>query len=752
VASLRGNFWLAVRLAFRRGGGNAALMSVLAVGMLFLTMLALGTLAIPQVASAQQQREERITPHVAAFGAKTGPANLRTISSGDLTERRWDGHSIIRSFYARGDSSLVAPGVPRMPDVGQFYASAELKQLIQENPTVAGLFHDQTMLGTISDAGLTQPHELRAIVGVADGRSLLSVERFGSNQRLGLPEDNTVLNGAVAVIVTLVVWLPGIAFIVIVTRLASRQRQHRARSMRLLGVSRSVTRVIHAGETMIITFPAAVLGALGYELFVRTVTRIPGTTFGYFTSDVNLGPGQFLAIILLLTLVAGLSTAFSLRLDRRDAADVPIAPPVRLAAFGQLLLVAGMIYLLATPVLATVMGTPAILGMWAACGAVGAGFALAGPRLVVGIFSRFVRRARAGGTLVGLRLHSSGAGTTLKLGSLLGVIIVLMLGTLSFMSILNGGSTKNWEEILATHEQVPVIVRDLDGALTLPRVNEIYSAGAAVQAKTLGKGQGFPVVFGSCVALERLTGIAPKHCSGKPQWIKISGSEDSYRVPAAKIVRVPGKGKVALPEPTAVTELTGMPEQFNAALLLPPRWANTESVGDGSTFFLLVKNVSLNETLARLAATSPWISFDLGELYRHNPDTRRFPTQLQWLTVGAGTGLAVGALALAAATLAETRERSTRMRGLRLLGTPWNQLIRAHFWSAGAPLLLLGWLATLVGWLAARAIRGVDDRAVVSLTATAWTAGSVLAVGLIITVVTLPDALKSAPRAGELNA
>jgi hypothetical protein len=744
VASARGTVWLGTRLAFRLSGGNAALISVLAVGVLFLTMLALGTLAIPQAASAQRQRDYAISPQV-VLGVKAKATGLRTFAGAASSTRRWNGHSITRTYYSRGDSALVVPGVPQMPAVDQFYASAELQRLIRVDPTVAALFQGQRQVGTINDDGIVQPHELRAIIGISpDSELLRSVKGFGSDQRLGPQSDNTVLNGSVAIIVLLVVWLPGIAFIAIVTRLASRQRQRRARSMRLLGVSRSVTRLIHAGETMLIALPAAVLGALCYELFIHAVTRIPGTPFGYFTSDVDLDLWQYVSVILLLATTAGTSTAFSLRLDRRTVTEVPVRPPGRLAGVGLVLLVAGMVYLAATPILAPLLGTPAVLGMWAACGAVGAGLALAGPRLVVGAFTGLARQVRAGGTLVGLRLHSSGSATTLKLSSMLGVIIVLMLGTLAFMSILNGGSSANWNKILAGHGQVPVIVNDF-GSLSLREVSKIYPSGGAVQTQTLGKGAGTPVVFGDCVDLEMLAGAAPEGCTGEPQWIKVVGRKAPFRVPTEGAVKVPGAGKVAFPSPTAVAEVKGLPEEFNAALLLPSRLSAPRPNG-GTAFYLLVKNTSLNETLARLSAASPLAEFDLGALYRHNPDERQFPNQLQWLTAGAALSLMIGALALIAATLAETRDRGQRMRGLRLLGTPWTHLVRAHFWSAGAPLLLLGWAATLVGWVVARAIRGIDDRAVVSLAAAGWTAASVLVVGLIIVVVTLPDILRSPPQ------
>jgi hypothetical protein len=647
-----------------------------------------------------------------------------------------------------------------MPGADQFYASPELQRLIGKDSTVAALFSPYTMLGTIEYSGLTQPHELRAIIGLSsDEQLLVPVRGFGTDQLQGPGEDNTRLNTVVAILVMFAIWIPGIVFIAIITRLASRSRQHRARSMRLLGITRTVTRLIHAVETMLVTLPAAILGYLLYTLLIHAMTRLPGTSFGYFTSDVGIPAWQSAVIILLFTALAGASTAFSLRLDRQDASAVATRSPRRLAGIGLVVLLIGLVYMIAIPIIVVVGGRDIVrgtagavvaYGMWTGCGAVAIGFAFTGPHNVARTFTWAAVRARAGGTLVGLRLHSTGSATTLKLGSMLGVIIIVMLGTLSFVSIFNGGSSKSWDDALATHKQVPVIVNDLGGSLTWRGVTELYPSGGAVQVQQLGRSGNLSVVFGSCSDLERLSGSKPAQCTDKPQWIQLSGGGEAPHIPTGGSVKVPGARKLVLPKPSDVTRVKRLPEEFNGALLLPPRLAADRAARNSSYFFLLVRNVHLNETLAKLSALSPTAAFDLGELDRHNPDLREFPAQLQWLPIGSGISLLVGGLALSAATLAETRDRSQRMYGLHLLGTPRSHLIRAHFWSAGAPLLLLGWAATLIGWTICRCLHAFDDRAVVGVATIGLTALGVAAVGLAVTILTLPDVL-GAQRPGVVE-
>jgi hypothetical protein len=69
-----------------------------------------------------------------------------------------------------------------------------------------------------------------------------------------------------------------------------------------------------------------------------------------------------------------------------------------------------------------------------------------------------------------------------------------------------------------------------------------------------------------------------------------------------------------------------------------------------------------------------------------------------------------------------------------------------------APLLVLGWTATLTGWLINRALHAIDDRAVLHMAALGRIGLGVFAAALVITMLTVPDALCAAERSAGVPA
>ena len=252
-AELEARAWLAWRIAARSRGGAAPSL-VLAAGVVCMTVVASATAAVPHAAAQRAERLQAVTPRLDDRAA-VDTDQLRMIDPLATGGRRWHGHEIVRGYYVRGSSTTTAPGVPRMPAAKEYYASPELVRLMDTDPTVAALFEGWKRLGTIGTLGLVEPHELRAIAGVPATQPLLvNVAGFGSRQPIGPSalDDNTVLNRVVAAFVTVVIWLPAIALIVILARLASAQRQRRARALQLVGLSRTAVRAFHALETAVV--------------------------------------------------------------------------------------------------------------------------------------------------------------------------------------------------------------------------------------------------------------------------------------------------------------------------------------------------------------------------------------------------------------------------------------------------------------------------------------------------------------------
>jgi hypothetical protein len=386
----------------------------------------------------------------------------------------------------------------------------------------------------------------------------------------------------------------------------------------------------------------------------------------------------------------------------------------------------------------------ATLGLWIACGFVAVGLAVAGPRLVMQVSGLLAQRVRGGGTLVGLRLSCWAPTTSSRLASALGIVIIVLLGGLSFMSLLNGGTAWNWKRALAAHPKDPVIANDFGGALSRDEALALAPGTGAAQLQNAADRHGRPVVYARCRDLAYLTGAWPRACTGRPQWMLSPGSDAS--TPRRGRLVLAGGTVVDLPSRSGATRLAGLPQEFDGALLLSPTLAARRPDGHGSSFYLLVDGARLDTTLARLSAHAPSLQFDLGPLSRESPDDRQFPTQLRWLTTGTVLGLALGALALLAMALGEARERASRLRGLYTIGAPRSELFRAHCWSTGAPLVILGWSATTCGWLATRGIAAFDDRARVGAGPTGLTALAVVIAAAVIAILTWPGALKATRR------
>lgn len=133
MADPRGVAWLLWKVAWRRASGALGSAVVLAIGCLLLTPLALATIAAPHVLAVQRERAAELAP--------------RTVDPVLVPSRRWNGHSIGRTYYAAGTSTLVVPGVARMPKDEEYYASPDLSALVARDPVVAALFQGAAAAG-----------------------------------------------------------------------------------------------------------------------------------------------------------------------------------------------------------------------------------------------------------------------------------------------------------------------------------------------------------------------------------------------------------------------------------------------------------------------------------------------------------------------------------------------------------------------------------------------------------------------------
>ena len=122
------------------------------------------------------------------------------------------------------------------------------------------------------------------------------------------------------------------------------------------------------------------------------------------------------------------------------------------------------------PVLVQFLREGAVFGMWLAALLCAGGLAIVGPDAVARTYRSLVPKAKSAGNLVGLRLQTGATTTSLRLGSLLAVVIVLVLGALSFISVLEHGGQARWAQTLRENPQLPLVATDINGTLTLDTV------------------------------------------------------------------------------------------------------------------------------------------------------------------------------------------------------------------------------------------------------------------------------------------
>ncbi|MEJ7633960.1 hypothetical protein [Aeromicrobium sp.] len=709
------------------------------------TVLALATVGAPQVAADRAARTEAIAPQVTYDGSRTDLSNLRMIDPAVPQGRRWNGHPVVRQYFATGTSSLTAPGVRQMPAAGEYVASPALVDLIDRDQSAAALFEGITRTGVIDSAGLVQPHELRAVMGISgDPRTplLVEVEGFGGPPPQAL-EDTTNLNRLVSFFVLALVWLPVGAFIVVISRLSSQQRSRRARTLRQVGMSRRSVLLLHGVEAAVICTPAALAAALVYDRFVVRVDSVPGTQIGFFGGPARAGwlVSAIVIVLVIGTFAASAAVAIRRAFNTVGETTLTVQPAAALRrSRGTKILCGGLGLLILAPLLVKVVsGGIGFSSLWIGCVLVALGTGTTGAALVVQAMRSTSTRLSSASAFVGLRLGAVETGS-LRLASMFSVIVILLLGGLAFMNVLNGGSSRGWDERLATQQHVPVVVNDLVGNLNLQDVRAIAPGTSAIETRQIQHGkQEIPVVFASCADLEKLTGVAVRDCSDRPQWIAAEGTPPRPKLSGA--IRLPSGVNIQTPaDSEAEIKMPGqaVPDVIRGALLIPADLAPVAPTYESANYLLLVKNANLERVMARLSSRSPQLQFDLGELDYHNPDTLLFPSQVRWLTVGTILGLLLGVAAIAAAGLGEAGQRSSRMRGLRILGARRQFILTSHLWSTVTPIATLGLASTIIGWLVCTAMKNVDDRAAVQPSTFAWTALGVLVAAFVVGLITFP--------------
>jgi hypothetical protein len=427
---------LGYRLAKRsRGRGRVRqFLTVFAVAVGILLILA--CLAAPNVI---RDRQERVSGRAALL--KDGSVSQ---FAGLAIPDRWHGDSLTRVLVPSGTVGPPPPGVARLPKPGEVVVSPALNKLANQSNTKA--LRDRLpgrVIGTIASAGLEQPQELLAYVGVTVAPWEGEVTGYGSSGRAGTAAvarrngeqtanaDQTAPKGHTAIwALGLLLLAPFTIFIAAVTRLGSANRDRRLVALTLLGLSSREVKIAAGVEASIPAVFGSVLGIAAFFLARPLSTHMTLAGVGWFTSDVRVAPAVVAATAAVVSAAAffvGFASARALALP--ETSNRPTLAARNLSKFRLAPLAIGAAMLLAVAALPrdTSDRAPLLLVVGAGLLLAAAGIALAAPLTTRTLAVRLARRSRGPATLLAARSTHHEPMTAARMASV-AVLLVFMTG------------------------------------------------------------------------------------------------------------------------------------------------------------------------------------------------------------------------------------------------------------------------------------------------------------------------------------
>jgi ABC-type antimicrobial peptide transport system permease subunit len=313
---------LGFRLAL--GGGREGLVRLVftAVGVAIgVAMLLLGLTAPSAVAG----RFERMAWQDAAYSAlspETDDDPVVESADGALflaVSDYYDGRPMTRAYLAAlGEDPPVPPGLSRAPGPGEVAVSPALRRLLESTPD--GELDDRfpgLVTLTIGPEGLAHDNELVGIIGRSPDqlRGVRSVGEVHGFTRV-VPTGWAILAVLVFFVLTGsgLVLVPIVILIVVVSRVAWRQRERRLAAIRLVGATQSQISLVAAAEAGLAAVVGAALGWGLYEVGRRVLAATLIFQYGHFWVDDVAVPSSWLAGILLgAPVLVMLTTVASLR-------------------------------------------------------------------------------------------------------------------------------------------------------------------------------------------------------------------------------------------------------------------------------------------------------------------------------------------------------------------------------------------------------------------------------------------------------
>ncbi len=330
---------------------------------------------------------------------------------------------------ATGVRAPRLPGVARLPQVGEYYVSPALAQLIAATPSdILRARFPGRQVGIIAEPGLPAPDSLLAVIGrepaqLSDQSGAIEVRSVET----ALPEHNySIFLRVVLGIGAAGLLVPVLVFVATAALLAAARREERFAALRLVGATPSQVNLIAAVESGFGAVAGTAAGFLCFWLLRPLVARIPFTGDPFFPGDLTLGWLAIASVAVGVPLIAMLASMVTMRrvhisplgVTRRVTPEPP--HPRRLV-----LVVLGLGVLAAAHFL-----TESIASVWVLVAAfvlMIVGLMVAGPWLTMVGARLLTKVAKHGATLIASRRLSDNPGRAFR--AISGLILTVFVGT-----------------------------------------------------------------------------------------------------------------------------------------------------------------------------------------------------------------------------------------------------------------------------------------------------------------------------------
>ncbi|WP_447034836.1 ABC transporter permease [Streptomyces sp. DSM 118878] len=209
----------------------------------------------------------------------------------------------------------LPPGVDRLPGPGESVVSPALKDLLDSpEGKLLKQRYDHRVIGTIGEAGLTDPFELYMYAGsdtlTADNTSAARLDHFGQHWLSAPLQPALILLIVLACVVLLV---PVAIFIATAVRFGSERRDKRLAALRLIGADVRTTRRIAAGEALFGSLVGLVFGVVFFLAARQFLAHFEFWQLSAFPQDFTPVPALGIMVLLAVPLASIAVTVFALR-------------------------------------------------------------------------------------------------------------------------------------------------------------------------------------------------------------------------------------------------------------------------------------------------------------------------------------------------------------------------------------------------------------------------------------------------------